>query len=459
MSCKHTPVYCCSKRLHTHTLIHHPKNMFYPKSPFLRYPLVESQLCKGNLNLLEDLLTWLCRTPTNTTYRVNLLTSSLESFKTEVEIILKKRYAVPPKIYTFADLPELLCIGPTEISPKPDEQQKEIIVDTCCGAAVLRGAHIYAIGVLAMESGTKEGDLVNVYADLEQKCKKGLNIRYESNEKVYLGQGKVLMQRYQIYRTEGPQQGIAVEMLNTISGVPSIGDLSNSKVLLQNLPSIVCGRVLNPKQNELILDMCSAPGNKTTHLAELIKDQGCIIALDKTENKIKLVKDKIARNQLKSIKAYAFDSTKSYNEDLSCNNADLKPPFKSQTFDRILLDAPCSALGNRPLLSSNMSPKMLESYAKVQKKLFANAVPLLKTGGILVYSTCTVNMAENEEMVVWALEKFPELSLEPATPVYGAAAWPCEGLSEFDRCKLQRFGSTDNKMDSVGFFIAKFVKK
>ncbi|XP_065361101.1 tRNA (cytosine(72)-C(5))-methyltransferase NSUN6 [Calliphora vicina] len=432
--------------------------MFYPKSPFLRYPLVESQLCKGNFSLLEDLLVWLCRTPINTTYRVNILTYSTESFKNEVETILKQRYKLPPKIHTLPDLPELLCIGPTEISPKPNEQQKEIIVDTCCGAAVLRGAHIYAIGVLAMESGTKEGDLVNVYADLSQKCKKGLNIRFESNEKIYLGQGKVLMQRYQIYRSEGPMHGIAVEMINTISGVPSIGDLSNAQVLLQNLPSIVCGRVLDPQKGEIILDMCSAPGNKTTHLAELIKDHGTIIALDKTETKIKLVKDKIERNQLQSIKAYAFDSTKSYAADLSCNSVDLKPPFKSQTFDRILLDAPCSALGNRPMLSSNMTPKMLESYTKVQKKLFSNAVPLLKSGGTLVYSTCTVNMAENEEMVVWALEKFPDLILQPATPVYGGPSWPCDGLSDANRSMLQRFGPADNKMDAVGFFIAKFLK-
>lgn len=351
-----------------------------------------------------------------------------------------------------------MCIGPTDILPKPNEEHKEIIVDSCCGAAVLRGAHIYAIGVLAMESGTKEGDLVNVYADLSQKCKKGLNIRYESEEKVYLGQGKVVMQRYQIYRAEGPLPGIAVEMLNTISGVPSIGDLSNSEVLLQNLPSIVCGRVLNPQKDEIILDMCSAPGNKTTHLAEMMKDQGTIIALDKTEGKIKLVKDKIERYQFKSIKVYAFDSTKSYAADMSCNSEDLKPPFKAQTFDRILLDAPCSALGNRPMLSSNMTPKMLESYAKVQKKLFSNAVPLLKKGGILVYSTCTVNLAENEEMVVWALEKFPEISLQSAKPVYGSPGWPCAGLKEEDRAMLQRFGPEEGKVDAVGFFIAKFLK-
>lgn len=411
------------------------------------------------MNLLPDLLPWLCLAPTTTTYRVNLLKSTPELFKTEIQEILKTRYKTPPKIETYSDIPELVCIGPTEKALNPTEGQKEIIVDSCCAAAVLRGAHIYAIGVLAMESGTKINDIVNVYADLAQKCKKGLNIRYGSKEKVYLGQGKVLMQRYQIYRTEGPLPGIAIEMIGTISGVPSIGDLSSSSALLQNLPSIVCCKVLNPQKGESILDMCSAPGNKTTHIAELLNDEGCIIALDKTENKIKLVQEKIFKNNLCSIKAYAFDSTKAFDGSLLENNEDLKPPFKSATFDRILLDAPCSALGNRPVLSSSLTPKMLESYAKVQKKLFSNAVPLLKAGGTLVYSTCTVNIAENEEIVAWALEKYPELDLQPATPLYGGPAWPSKGLTEAERNMIQRFGPSESKIDTVGFFIAKFVKK
>lgn len=411
------------------------------------------------MSLLPDLLPWLCLAPTITTYRVNLLKCEPEFFKKQIEEILKNRYNIPPKIETFPDLPELICIGPTEKAISPKKDQKEVIVDACCAAAVLRGANIYAIGVLAMESGTKVNDAVNVYADLAQKCKKGLNVRYESTEKVYLGQGKVLKQRYQIYRTDGPLPGIAVEMINTVSGVPSIGDLSSSLVLLQNLPSIVCSKVLNPQKEDIILDMCSAPGNKTTHLAELLNDEGYIIALDKTESKIKLVHEKIVQNNLRSIKAYAFDSTKAYDQSLLQNSEDLKPPFKAATFDRILLDAPCSALGNRPLLSSSITPKMLESYPKVQKKLFSNAVPLLKPGGTLVYSTCTVNIAENEEIVAWALEKYPELDLQSTTPVYGGPAWPLKGLTETQRSMMQRFGPSDSEIDTVGFFIAKFVKR
>ncbi|XP_073842543.1 tRNA (cytosine(72)-C(5))-methyltransferase NSUN6 isoform X1 [Musca autumnalis] len=420
----------------------------------------KSIYCEGFvLTLLDGLLPWLCRTPSVTTYRVNLLKTTQETFKAQVEQLLKQRYNNPPQVFTLSDLPEVVCISPADYALNPISEQKEIIVDSCCGAAVLRGAHIYSIGVIGMETGTQVGDLVNVYADLSGKCKKGSNIRYESDQKVYLGQGKVLMQRYQLYRTEGPQAGVAVEMLNTISGVPSIGDLSGTEALLQNLPSIICARALNPQANETILDMCSAPGNKTTHLAELMRNQGVIVALDKTESKIKLVREKIVKNDFSCIKAYAYDSTKAYSDQIVENDVEFKPPFKAGSFDRILLDAPCSALGNRPLLSSSISPKMLESYAKVQKRLFTNAVKLLKDNGILVYSTCTINMEENEEIVVWALQTFPELKLVTVEPAYGGSGWSCEGLLDEDRKKLQRFGPGNSEaVDTVGFFIAKFVK-
>uniref|UniRef100_A0ABK9MQP2 SAM-dependent MTase RsmB/NOP-type domain-containing protein n=1 Tax=Glossina morsitans morsitans TaxID=37546 RepID=A0ABK9MQP2_GLOMM len=416
--------------------------MFYLKSPFFHCPLVELQLSKRNFDL-----TWLCMAPSITTYRVNLLQTSTECYKEYVKNLLKG----------------LLCIGsvPTPETLKPSvREQREIIVDGCCGAAVLRGAHIYAVGVLAMESGTKLHDIVNVYADLTGKCKKGTNVRFDSDRKVYLGQGRVLMQRYQLFGASGAKTGIAVEMLNTVSGVPSIGDLSSAKALLQNLPSIVCVRVLNPQKNEIILDMCAAPGNKTTHIAELMQDKGLILALDKTVNRIALIEEKIKKYKFNSINVYAYDATKSFDGKLNSETAnDIKPPFKAETFDRILLDAPCSGLGNRPILVVKTTAKMLDSYPRIQRKLINNAVALLKPGGCLVYSTCSITTSENEEIVAWALAQHSDLELEEAVPIMGSRALPCQGLTERQRGMLQRFSPDAKKFDTVGFFIAKFVKK
>ncbi|KAL9905770.1 tRNA (cytosine(72)-C(5))-methyltransferase NSUN6 isoform 1-T1 [Glossina fuscipes fuscipes] len=432
--------------------------MFYLKSPLFHCPLVELQLSKRNFDL-----TWLCTAPSITTYRVNLLQTTTECYKDYVENLLKGRYKSSPKIYTLSDLPEVLCIGsvstPETLKPSMIEQ-REIIVDDCCGAAVLRGAHIYAVGVLAMESGTKLHDIVNVYADLTGKCKKGTNIRFESDKKLYLGQGRVLMQRYQLFGASGAKTGIAVEMLNTVSSVPSIGDLSSAKALLQNLPSIVCVRVLNPQKNEIILDMCAAPGNKTTHIAELMQDKGLILALDKTVNRIALIEEKIKKYNLNSINVYAYDATKSFNGKLNSESSnEIKPPFKAETFDRVLLDAPCSGLGNRPILVVKTTAKMLDSYPKIQRKLVSNAVALLKPGGCLVYSTCSINTSENEEIVAWALAKHSNLELKEAVPIFGSRALPCQGLTERQRDMLQRFSPDTKKFDTVGFFIAKFVKK
>lgn len=226
----------------------------------------------------------------------------------------------------------------------------------------------------------------------------------------------------------------------TLSNVPSIGDayLPAGSAMLQNLPSIVCAHVLNPIRGERVLDMCAAPGNKTTHLAELMKDDGLIIAIDKTPNKLRILEEKIRNYQLNSVKCFAYDSTKLFSR-ISDANADtidvnqVMPPFPEQFFDKILLDVPCSALGNRPLLRNNISPKILASYPVVQKKLFKAAFELLKSKGVLVYSTCTVTSAENEEIVAWALKKFDDIELISADPLVGGPGWSNVGLNDEQR--------------------------
>ncbi|XP_017476970.1 PREDICTED: putative methyltransferase NSUN6 isoform X1 [Rhagoletis zephyria] len=453
----------------------------YPKSPFLRNPLVESQILKRNPAQLGELMSWLCRPPTITTYRVNMLRTTVQAFKQKLRLVLQERYPQPPQVYEVSNIPEVLCISPIllknmDIKLKQTELQREVVVDSCCGASLLRGAHIYAPGVLAMEAGTKLGEQVLVYADLAGKCKQGTNTRYDSPDKLLLGVGTIRMQRHQIFGPSTnsctnsepePLKGIAVEMLATTSGVPSIGDLSCSEALLQNLPSILCVRVLNPQFGERILDMCAAPGNKTTHIAEMMTDQGEIIALDKVPKKISVMKEKITSEGLKSIRAYAFDATKAFDpsKPAGAKHSLLEPPFGANTFDKILLDAPCSALGNRPFLiaPSNMTSSMLGSYPKVQRKLFSAAVPLLKPHGVLVYSTCTVTEAENEGIVAWVLEKFPQMRLVEATPRFGGNGLEHTGLNNEERQYLQRFNynSTETEgihIDTVGFFIAKFIK-
>ena len=379
----------------------------------------------------SSLLKWLSETPKTTTVRVNLLKSTLAQVQDRITDEVLKAYPYSaPRIELIDGLPEVIAIGNLSSSPPPEPSNlKEIIVDVHCGAAILRGAHIFAPGVMAMPTKTQIDEIVDVSADVVGLCKKGTNVHYDG-EKVFLGRGRVKMQRHQLYGSDVVPSGVAVEMLETVSGVPSLGDAYLEDVgLLQNLPSIVCGRVLNPQSRERILDMCAAPGNKTTHLAELMRNRGQLIALDKSERRVGLLQKNTSH--FDSVQCFVCDATKAVRMTVDEGES---PPFDSQSFDRILLDAPCSGIGNRPLLAVHMTAKMQSSYPKIQRKLFTTAVQLLKPGGTLVYSTCTIFPSENERIVAWALEKFhDQIDLVPAEPFFGGPGWSACGLTESQR--------------------------
>lgn len=131
------------------------------------------------------------------------------------------------------------------------------------------------------------------------------------------------------------------------------------------------------------------------------------------------------------------------------------------------MDAPCSGSGNRPILTVNaISAKSVLSASKVQKKLLDVAIKLLKIGGILVYSTCSIFEAENELNVAWMLGKYSnKIELVSANPLFGGPAFLISGLS-LEQCqKIQRYGPNFKQnnaqaqfIDSTGFFICKFRK-
>ncbi|PNF14978.1 hypothetical protein B7P43_G01547 [Cryptotermes secundus] len=325
---------------------------------------------------------------------------------------------------------------------------------------------------MGMPTGVHCGDIVSVFADTVGQCKKGYQKPYVQGCKIFLGNGIVRMERKHLYAKNLKPVGVAIEMTATVSGCPVIGPdcLSSNLALLQNLPSILCGHVLNPLQNEIILDMCAAPGNKTSHLAMLMGDQGVIIALDKTESKVKNIVKRCQQFSLHSVHTFVCDSTRSVKKiSQPCDSEEQQklvlqgPPFIQESFDRILLDAPCSALGQRPQLANRITVNQLKSYPLLQRKLFHSAVSLLKCGGTLIYSTCTVTHEENEGLVLWALKHFPNLDLVPAVPVLGGPGLKGSGLTEEQRQCVQKFGpplvGSDCDIDTIGFFIACFRKK
>ncbi len=159
--------------------------------------------------------------------------------------------------------------------------------------------------------------------------------------------------------------------------------------------------LLDPKPGERVIDLCSAPGGKTTFAGELMKNQGEIIAVDRYETRLNLVKNACQRLGITNVHPVADDGT-----------TIVLPPA-----DKVLVDAPCSGFG---VLSKKPDAKWqrdiddIPKLVRLQSALLDNAAQLVKSGGVLVYSTCTIECEENLDQVKNFLGRHPEFSIEPA---------------------------------------------
>lgn len=174
-----------------------------------------------------------------------------------------------------------------------------------------------------------------------------------------------------------------------------IGNLSTQNFLKEGLAVVqdessqLVGYVIDPRQGETIIDMCSAPGGKAAHIAQLQHDKGRIIAIDIEEERLARVRDAAARLSLRSI-------------EVNLKTDDFIKSLGTEIADKILIDAPCSGLGTirrRPDLRWKKSPQDIAICAKIQVELLKEAAPLLKPNGIIVYSTCTYAYEENEDVI------------------------------------------------------------
>ncbi|XP_012384108.2 tRNA (cytosine(72)-C(5))-methyltransferase NSUN6 isoform X2 [Dasypus novemcinctus] len=424
----------------------------------------------------EALLTQLSRPPSFTTVRVNTHLASVQHVK---DLLLNELEKQPDgrrvPVLQHPVLQDVLLIPVLGPRKNIKKHPCEVIVGAQCGNAVFRGAHVYVPGIVSASKFMKAGDVVSVYSDIKGKCKKGA--KEFDGTKVFLGNGISERSRKEIFGGLPELKGIGVRMTEPVYLSPSFDNVLPTYLFLQNLPSALVTHVLNPQPGEKILDMCAAPGGKTTHIAARMHDQGEVIALDKISNKVEKIKQNASLLGLRSIRAFCFDGTKALAPERTGVGGE--PPFLPESFDRVLLDAPCSGMGQRPCLVCAWTLKEVTSYPPLQRKLLAVAAQLLKPGGVLVYSTCTVTLAENEAQVAWALATLPCLQLQPQEPRVGGAGLAGAGLSLEQRQQLQRFhpaapfqdadpaapsGAREEdpiqlaNKDCIGFFIAKFVK-
>ncbi|KAM6977349.1 tRNA (cytosine(72)-C(5))-methyltransferase NSUN6 [Aplochiton taeniatus] len=430
----------------------------------------------------QKLLACLSHPPAYTCVRASTHLASLEEIRLKLGDVLKKQLQqicgplnghVSVTILPHPQIPDVLLLP--VIGPRPVTQlSSEVVVGSQCGSAVLRGAHVFAPGILGTPKFMKPGDVVSVFSDLEGKCTRGA--KDFEGKKVFLGNGVAEIDRSSIFCSDKPVKGVGIRMAEPLYQSPSFDGVLPHFAFLQNLPSVVVGHVLGPRPGERILDMCAAPGGKTCHIAALMGGQGEVVALDKIRSKVERIRQNAQTLHLDCIKAYCFNSTQAVSNGSAEESEG--PPFPPESFDRVLLDAPCSGLGQRPNMACTWSLKEIRSYQPLQRKLFHAAVRLLKKGGVLLYSTCTVTLSENEEQVAWALNTFPCLTLQPQTPHVGAEGMLGAGLSADHLGLLQRFSPelgwdqgedgvqqesltllpSKANTDTIGFFIAKFLK-
>ncbi|XP_027261069.1 tRNA (cytosine(72)-C(5))-methyltransferase NSUN6 isoform X3 [Cricetulus griseus] len=421
-----------------HKISLRPEVENYLKQSFLNKEVVSASSKQEAERKFEALLIRLAHPPSFTTVRVNTHLASVEYVRDLLLEELQKQFrGLRVPVLQHPTLPDVLLIPVTGPRRNIERRQCEVIVGAQCGNAVLRGAHVYVPGIVSASKFMKAGDVISVYSDIKGKCKKGA--KEFDGTKVFLGNGISELSRKDIFNGIPDLKGIGIRMTEPIYLSPSFDNVLPSYLFLQ----------------------------------------GEVIALDKVLNKVEKLKQNASLLGLHSIRAFCFDATKALKLGV-IDGTEGTPPFLPESFDRILLDAPCSGMGQRPNMACTWTLKEVTSYQPLQRKLLNVAVRLLKPGGVLVYSTCTVTLAENEEQVAWALTTFPCLQLQPQEPQIGGEGMMGAGLAPEQLKLLQRFDpsvvplqdmDTDclsdakkedmiwlaNK-DCIGFFIAKFIK-
>ncbi len=209
------------------------------------------------------------------------------------------------------------------------------------------------------------------------------------------------------------------------------------KIYIQDEASQLVALLLDVQPGQRVLDLCAAPGSKTTQLADLSLDSAMVVASDLHEHRLRTVISSAQLQRLKSIHCVALDG--------------LQPlPLLEGSFDRVLVDAPCSGTGTlrrNPEIRWRISPADIQDLAGRQKQLLRNAARVVRPGGRLVYSTCSVERNENEDVAQTFLEnnetfRLVELAIDPKlhTSLGAARTWP-------------------HREDTDGFFVCAFERK
>lgn len=240
--------------------------------------------------------------------------------------------------------------------------------------------------------------------------------------------------------SEFSNQGIIIDKGNILKTKL----FSDGYVTIQDQSSMLVAEMLQAVPGMDVLDACSAPGGKATHIAEKMENEGTITAYDLHAKKVKLVDGKASGLNLSIINTSKGDARK------------LHQTHDLQSFDRILVDAPCSGLGvirGKPDIKYNKQEDDIVHLSKIQLDILDKTAPLLKKGGLLIYSTCTVDKQENDEVVQAFLVNNPNFILDSS--FFDELPPKIKNSPGLTESGLQLYPQT---FYTDGFFLTRFTK-
>ena len=212
--------------------------------------------------------------------------------------------------------------------------------------------------------------------------------------------------------------------------------------IIQDESSTLVGQIMDPSPGSVVIDICSAPGGKATHIAQIMNNKGKIFSRDIYDHKIKLIDENAKRLSIEIIQTAISDATK-------------RDEYLVNIADYILVDAPCSGFGlirRKPEIKWNRKENDIKELVNIQSNILDNVKDYLKIDGILVYSTCTIEKDENYNLIEKFLEQnknFKLMSIEDKL-------WNKEKLDTLNDGYIQLFPHIHN---TDGFFIAKMRKE
>jgi NOL1/NOP2/sun family putative RNA methylase len=216
---------------------------------------------------------------------------------------------------------------------------------------------------------------------------------------------------------------------------------------IQEAAAMLPAHILSPRTNELVIDLCAAPGGKTTQLAQIMQNNSAIVAIDLNRDRMRSLRSNLARCGVSNVIAFRMDGKEA--------------PALGMNANKILIDAPCTCDGVIPFDPSRKQSRGTEDIkfcSTIQRKLLTAGIECLAEGGDLVYSTCSTAPEENESVIAEALEKF-DIKVVDTGLVFGDEGFTeAFGVRFPDELRLAR-RLYPHKHGTEGFFVCKLKKK